>query len=139
MENHQHFGNNIAFVPTLYMKDLEPAVEFYQKAFNATVYRTIDYEGRMHVAEMAIGKAPFRLHEETTKSKQFGPDTLNGTSVVLGLFVADPHKVQAQAIAAGAVELNPVQDYNYGYRQGTVRDPFGHHWMIEMDKPLNSE
>lgn len=139
MENNQHLGSNIAFVPTLYMKELKPAVEFYKKAFNAIVYRSFDHEGKMHVAEMAIGKAPFRLHEESTWANQYGPDTLKGTSVVIGLFVADPHKVQAQAIAAGATELSPVTDWEYGYRQGLVRDPFGHNWMIEMDKPLNSQ
>ena len=35
------------------------------------------------------------------------------------------------AIAAGAKEVSPVQDYFYGYRSGDVLDPFGHLWSIE--------
>ena len=41
------------------------------------------------------------------------------------------NEVTAKAIAAGATALSPVQDYEYGYRQGTIRDPFGHHWCLE--------
>ena len=25
----------------------------------------------------------------------------------------------------------PMQDYDYGYRQGTLADPFGHLWLIQ--------
>jgi len=28
-------------------------------------------------------------------------------------------------------EIHPVQDYDYGYRQGDIRDPSGHCWTIE--------
>jgi PhnB protein len=37
-----------------------------------------------------------------------------------------------QALEAGATLLSPAQDYDYGYRQGIILDPFGHQWMIEM-------
>ena len=36
-----------------------------------------------------------------------------------------------KAIEAGAVEISAVKDYEYGYRQGEIEDPFGHHWLIE--------
>ncbi len=38
----------------------------------------------------------------------------------------------SKAIAAGAIEISKAIDYDYGYRQGEVKDPFGHTWMIEM-------
>ncbi|MEO5682669.1 MAG: hypothetical protein ABIQ88_08505 [Chitinophagaceae bacterium] len=37
------------------------------------------------------------------------------------------------AVAAGATEISPVRDYDYGYRQGEIKDPFGHTWLIEMN------
>jgi PhnB protein len=40
--------------------------------------------------------------------------------------------VMAIALAAGAMLVSPAQDYDYGYRQGEIKDPFGHVWMIEM-------
>ncbi|MEP7141394.1 MAG: hypothetical protein ABI707_00930 [Ferruginibacter sp.] len=44
----------------------------------------------------------------------------------------DVDAVMDQAIAAGAIETSPAQDYDYGYRQGKIKDPFGHYWLIEM-------
>jgi PhnB protein len=73
------------------------------------------------------------MHEETGRSKNLSPDTVKGTTVVIGLLVDDPDAVAASAVAAGATELSPMQDYDYGYRQGTIADPFGHHCMIEKN------
>jgi PhnB protein len=40
-------------------------------------------------------------------------------------------EVMNTALKAGAVEVSPAQDYEYGYRQGTIKDPFGHYWQIQ--------
>ena len=45
--------------------------------------------------------------------------------------VNDVDAVIAQAQAAGAKEISPAQDYDYGFRQGDIIDPFGHHWTIQ--------
>jgi PhnB protein len=47
------------------------------------------------------------------------------------LFVPDVDQVMQKAIEAGATEVSPARDYEYGYRQGEIEDPFGHHWLIE--------
>jgi PhnB protein len=49
------------------------------------------------------------------------------------LTVPDPDAVFAQAIAAGATEVNPVADA-HGWHVGRLADPFGHHW--EVGRPL---
>jgi PhnB protein len=36
-----------------------------------------------------------------------------------------------RSVAAGATITSPAQDYEYGYRQGAIKDPFGHIWMLE--------
>jgi len=126
-----------AFVPMLYMENLAAAMEFYKKAFDATEMRHVSNpDGNVHVAEMYIGDALFRMHQETSNSRQLSPFTVSGTTVVIGLLVDDPDSAFKKAIAAGAEELNPMQDYDYGYRQGTLKDPFGHHWMIEKNSFL---
>ena len=38
--------------------------------------------------------------------------------------------MHAQAVAAGATEINPVSDQFHGDRAGSVRDPYGHRWGI---------
>jgi PhnB protein len=36
-----------------------------------------------------------------------------------------------KALNAGAIEISAAQDYEYGYRQGILKDPFGHYWQIQ--------
>ena len=120
-----------AIIPMLYMKDLAAAIDFYKKAFDAVERWRIDHEGNVHVAELSISPVLFRLHEEIKRDNELSPSTLNATSTVIGLLVDDPDTLAARAVAAGATELSPVQDFEYGYRQGTIRDPFGHHWCLE--------
>jgi PhnB protein len=40
-------------------------------------------------------------------------------------------KVMEKGIRAGATEISPAKDYEYGYRQGMFKDPFGHYWQIQ--------
>jgi PhnB protein len=83
------------------------------------------------VAELSIHGALFHLHEITAKPYFLDPVTQNGTTVTIGLFVPDVDMVINSAIKAGATLIEPAQDYDYGYRQGTIRDPFGHYWQIQ--------
>lgn len=120
------------FAPMIYLKVLAPAIEFYKNAFDAVELRRVtNDDGSVHVAEMTIHGALFQMHEEVTRIDELSPETLNGTTIAIGLFVDDPHAVMAKAVAAGGTELDPVTDYDYGYRQGCVADPFGHHWLLE--------
>ncbi len=107
-------------------------VEFYEKAFGAVeLRRWSNSDGSVHVAELEIDGAMFHLHEESPKSGELSPETVQATTSVIGIFVPDPHAFAKKAIMAGAIESSPVKDYDYGYRQGVVVDPFGHRWLIE--------
>ncbi len=120
------------FAPMLILKNVEEAIEFYKKAFNAIeLRRWSNDDGSVHVAEISIDGALFHLHEEVTRLGELSADTLKNTTVVIGLFVNDPDGTTLKAVTAGAKEISPVQDYDYGYRQSTISDPFGHHWTIE--------
>ena len=124
--------NSTFFAPMIYLKKLAPAIEFYKNAFDAIELRRVSNDdGSVHVAEMAIHGALFQMHEEVTRIDELSPETLKGTTIAIGLFVSDPHAVMAKAVAAGGTQLDPVTDYDYGYRQGCVADPFGHHWLLE--------
>lgn len=132
MKDHSPELQGTALVPMLYMKNLSAAIEFYKKAFGAVERWRIDHEGNTHVAEMLISPVLFRMHDEVSRDRNVSPLTLDAaTTVVMGLLVSNPDEVAARAVAAGATEVSPVKDYEYGYRQGTIRDPFGHHWCLE--------
>ena len=64
-------------------------------------------------------------------SKERAPETSGGTTVELGVFLDDPDSLMDSALAAGARLLSPMKDYEYGYRQGSFADPFGHHWTLQ--------
>ena len=121
------------FAPELLLKVVAPAVEYYKQAFGAVEVRAFtNDDGSIHVAELSIGGALLHLHEEMPSSPQRrSPETLGGTSVLLGLFVDDPDHMMASALLAGGKQVSAMQDYFYGYRQGIVADPFGHQWMIQ--------
>ena len=123
--------NNTFFAPELYIANGVSDISFYKNAFGATenlCFRNDD--GSIHVAELSINGAIFHVHE-ITSGKFFSPDKHDGCTYCIGLFVPDVDLVMRQALTAGAIEINPAQDYEYGYRQGTIQDPFGHYWQIQ--------
>ena len=120
------------FAPQLYSKSGVFNVDFYTKALGAVeLQRWTNDDGSIHAIEFPLEGNLFHLHEESPKKGQFDPVTNKGTTVHIGLFVDDVDVVMDKAIAAGATVLSPAQDYDYGYRQGDFKDPFGHVWMIE--------
>jgi len=122
-----------SFAPMLYIKNGCMDVSFYSKAFGAIELRRFSNDdGSIHVAEFSMDGAMFHLHEITANTAFFDPQKYNGTTTAIGLFVDDVDVVMTSAIAAGAEETSPAKDYEYGYRQGEVMDPFGHRWVIQM-------
>jgi PhnB protein len=120
------------FAPQLVIPNGVTDISFYINAFGATELRRFSNDdGTIHVSELSINGALFHLHEQTLHSAAVSPDRHNATTVTIGLFVEDVHAVVQQAVLSGARLLSPVQDYDYGYRQGEVVDPFGHQWLIE--------
>jgi PhnB protein len=123
---------NTFFAPELFINNGVKDVSFYERAFGASEQRRFSNDdGSIHVVELCIDGAIFHIHEITSKTHFFSPGKNNGSTVCIGLFVDDVHKTINSAIKAGAIEINPVQDYDYGYRQGTIKDPFGHYWQIQ--------
>lgn len=125
-------NDNTTFSPHLAIKNVRAGMEFYQKAFGAKeLRRWSNLDGSIHVAEMEINGAMFHLHEESLNSKQLSPETTKATTSLIGLFVPDPDKIVERAARCWRSYLEPVQDFDYGYRQGVVVDPFGHQWLVQ--------
>ena len=130
----QNSGNGVAaFAPSLSLKVLAPAVEFYKKAFGVEELLIVKNEdGSIHVAELTFQGMVFHLHQEMPGPlKERAPQTVGGTTVDLGVFLSDPDSLMDSALAAGARLISPMKDYEYGYRQGSFEDPFGHHWTLQ--------
>lgn len=117
------------FAPELHIPNGTTDISFYTR-FGATEHFCFRNEdGSIHVAELEINGAIFHVHE--TMRDALEPLSAKGVTAVIGLFVPNVEEVMQQAIDAGATEIHPTTDYDYGYRQGMFKDPFGHLWQIQ--------
>ncbi|MCY9593013.1 VOC family protein [Paenibacillus chitinolyticus] len=117
--------------PFLWIKNTAEGIEFYKKAFDAVEkYRLTEPGGKVAHAEITIGGAKISIAGEYPEYGILGPETIGNTTVGIQLQVDDADKLFQQAIAAGATMVNPMEDQFYGDRAGSVKDPFGHYWMI---------
>ena len=124
--------NKTFFAPELFIKNGVKDISFYKNAFGASEQmRFSNDDDSIHVVELSIDGAIFHIHEITANQNFFSPDKNNGTTICIGLFVSDVDGVMSKAIKAGAIEVSPAKDYEYGYRQGKIKDPFGHYWQIQ--------
>jgi PhnB protein len=131
MENKFEAGRTF-FAPHLSLRNVLAGMEFYKKAFGAIeLRRWSNDDGSVHVGEMEIDGALFHMHEESPNSNQLSPETVKATTLVIGTFTANPDALFKRAMDAGAKVSSPMQDFEYGYRQGIVADPFGHQWLIQ--------
>ena len=120
------------FAPHLSIPNGVTDISFYGKAFGAVELRRFTNEdGSIHVAEFTIDGALFHIHEEKPSAGELSPERANGTTALVGIFVQDVDRLLQRAINAGGQLVAPAQSYDYGYRQGEIKDPFGHIWLIE--------
>jgi PhnB protein len=121
------------FSPMLVIEKGTYNLSFYTDAFGAIEIRKfINEDGSIHVSEMSIDGAIFHFHEEGADGTTFSPKKHGGVTTTIGLLVEDVDGLINRALSAGATEISPVTNYDYGLRQGTIRDPFGHYWLIEQ-------
>jgi PhnB protein len=119
-------------IPYLSVRGGARAIEFYKQALGAVERVRMpgcDGDSVGH-AELEIGDSLFMLSDESPNFGNPSPQTLNGTSVGLALYVEDVDAAFARAVDAGATVVQPLQDQFYGDRTGTVADPFGHKWTL---------
>ncbi|RTL61052.1 MAG: VOC family protein [Sphingobacteriales bacterium] len=120
------------FAPQLFIPNGTADISFYIKGLGAIELRKfMNDDGTYHVAELSLEGRIFHLHEANVKKNQPNPEMVNGTTVMIGLFVDDVDTVIKRAIEAGAELIHAAEDFDYGYRQGEFKDPFGHLWLIE--------
>jgi PhnB protein len=115
----------------LRLHDTAAAIDFYARAFGAKeLFRLVEPSGRVGHAEVKIGAATVMLSDEYPEYDIRGPRSIGATSVSNHIHVSDVDRLFEQAVAAGATVVRPLQNQFYGERSGTVRDPFGHEWLL---------
>jgi PhnB protein len=119
-----------AVVPHIYVDGAGEGIAFYERAFGAVeLFRISDPAGRILHAEISIcgslvmiGDPGDRLYAE--------PRALGRCSASLHIFPDDQETLIRRAIDAGAEEIQPPTDMFYGASSASLRDPFGHVWVL---------
>jgi PhnB protein len=121
----------------LRVRNAPAAIEFYKAAFGATEkFRLCEPTGRVGHCELDFGGTTVMVSEEYPEYGIVGPETVGGTTFAIHLHVDDADAMIARALQAGAKQIREARDQFYGERSGTVRDPFGHDWILghELEK-----
>jgi PhnB protein len=115
----------------LCVRNAAAAIDFYARAFGAReLFRLTEPSGRVGHAEIDLDGHVLMLSEEYPELGVRSPEHLDATPVTLHLHVEDADALVARAVAAGGTLERRLQDHFHGERSGTVRDPFGHRWLI---------
>ena len=119
-----------AIVPHIYIEGAARAIEFYQHAFAAVeVLRITAPNGRILHAEIAIADSVIMLGDPDDRFYA-QPSKLGRCTAGLHIFVDDNAALMKRAVSAGADCIQPPTDMFYGANSASVRDPFGHVWVL---------
>ncbi len=117
--------------PKLLVSDADAAIDFYTKALGATLTsRVADDQGIVNHAELRVGSAILALAQSVAQWGWNDPESVGGSPVLLTANVSDPDATADRMVQLGAELVIPVDNRPYGKRQGRVKDPFGHLWVI---------
>jgi predicted enzyme related to lactoylglutathione lyase len=119
-----------AALPYLSVADARGAIAWYRDAFGAVVVGDpiVMGDGRIGHAEIALAGGVLYLADEHPELGLRAPAP-GAVSVSLMLHVADTDATLRQAREQGATVQREVYE-NYGTRNATIVDPFGHRWML---------
>jgi len=126
-------------VPHLVVRDAAQALDFYEKAFGATLlFRSPSPSGAGEHIHIRIWESLVQLStEEPAQRGQrvegallASPETLSASTCVFQIGVPDVDSAYKRAVDYGAAPALPPTDMFWGDRYGWVRDPFGHVWAF---------
>jgi PhnB protein len=119
-----------AIVPHIYIDGASEGIAFYKRAFGAEeLLRIAHPDGKILHAEISIagsvvmiGDPDDRLYAE--------PRAVGRCTAGLHIFVDDNAAMLRRAVEAGAEQIQPPTEMFYGASSASVRDPFGHVWVL---------
>ncbi|MGV1007157.1 MAG: VOC family protein [Dermatophilaceae bacterium] len=119
---------NARVTPVLTVADVRAAVNWYEDIFGFVEHVRI---GEGHRSQMGLPEGP--AAELVVAEVRPGRRTPPGeVSHQVMLKVADVAVVVQRAVGRGATLVDGPHDWEYGERQATVTDPFGHQWVLNQ-------
>ena len=125
--------NYPVLTPYLCVHDGLAAIAFYKAAFGAEErYRLLAPGNKIGHCELTIGGQLFMIGDEMPPHNQC-PRTLGGIATKFVIMVPNADAAHERAVAAGATSVMSLKDMFYGFRSASVRDPFGHEWLLQHE------
>ncbi|USQ76631.1 VOC family protein [Ornithinimicrobium cryptoxanthini] len=120
--------NEIRVRPKLAVEGAERAIEFYQEVLGARLQSRHTMGEAVVFAQLELPSGDvLQVKDADHVDRAPGPD---GAGVIIDVLCDDPDTVVAAAVERGAEVIFEVADQPYGARQGRIRDPFGHQWIV---------
>ena len=116
--------------PRLIVDGVDKAISFYQAAFGAELVERFVMSGIVVHAAIRIGRSVVSMAEQVPDWKLLAPPTVGGSSVLLYVTLPDPDATCSRFVELGGEVVIAIKDRPYGKREGRVRDPFGHLWVL---------
>jgi uncharacterized glyoxalase superfamily protein PhnB len=114
--------------PVLTVADVRAAVAWYSEVLGFVEHVRI---GEGHRSQLGLPDAPAaELVLSEVRPGRRTPGHQRSHQVMLK--VSDVADVVERAVALGARLTDPIHDWEYGERQATIDDPFGHQWVLNQ-------
>ena len=114
--------------PVLTVADVRSAVAWYAEVFGFVEHVRI---GEGHRSQLGLPDGPpAELVVAEVRPGRRTPEQERSHQVMLK--VADVANVVEAAVALKARLVEPPHDWEYGERQATIDDPFGHQWVLNQ-------
>ena len=111
--------------PYLAVRGAGELIDFLKQAFAAEERsRATRPDGSIVHAEVTIGDSPVAV----------GDAEATAMPTAIHLYVPDTDAVHRRALQAGAIELHPPMEQDYGERSSAVKDACGNHWYIATNR-----
>jgi PhnB protein len=119
-----------AVVPHIYIDGASQAIDFYVKAFGAEeLFRIASPDGKILHAEISVCGSIVMLGDPDGKLYA-EPRSVGRCTAGLHVFVDDNAALLHRAMNAGAEQVQPPTEMFYGANSASLRDPFGHVWVL---------
>jgi PhnB protein len=119
-----------AIVPHIYVDGASEGIAFYVRAFGAEeLFRIARPDGKILHAEFSICGSTVMIGDPDDKLYS-EPRALGRTTAGLHIFVDDNAALLRRAVNMGCEEIQPPTMMFYGANSASLRDPFGHVWVL---------
>jgi len=116
--------------PYLIVSGAAQALNYYKTAFGAKErMRFAGPDGKIGHAEIEIGGSVIMLGDPDHRLYD-EPKALGSCTAGLHIFSDDNAAMTKRAVDAGCELVQPPTDMFYGASSASVRDPFGHVWVL---------